>query len=248
MEIIVKHMSRITSKTDAVTVKASTLPQTQPKELTRKEQDELKELEATITKSSEAKFDLASALGKICEDKLYLAQYETFEEYCKKRWKMSRSYGHRYLTLDEVMTDLKEVTEAAKVLPPNEAQARHYGNLETNERQELLKKVCSESNGKGSSSKLILKWKKELFPEKCAAKDKPVDATIKLKKPPTGKRLVHLYNSLVSIYDMTLECEGETDYSILTKEIIDQFKPRLDPDAVKAVAKEAEEKAAKEVA
>jgi len=165
-------MIKNTSKTDAVTVKITTLPPTQPKELTPKEQSEFKAQEKIIEDNYDSSFALAAALHTIKINNLYRAKYDTFANYMEERWNYSRSYGQRLLKVNEVMTDLQKVPEAKSAFPSNEGQVRIYANLKTNERHVLLKKALAECDEEAPTTKQLVVWKEELFPEKYTSKPK----------------------------------------------------------------------------
>ena len=229
-------MSKNTLKTDAVTVK--TLPPTQSKELTTKEKSEFKAQEKIIEDNYESSFALAAALHTIKINKLYRAEYETFEVYMEKRWNYSRSYGQRLLKVNEVMTDLEKVPEAKSVYPGNEFQARIYDNLNTNQRHELLKKALAESEEKAPTTKQLIEWKEELFPEKCKAKTKASSetTTTSLTTPVNTALLKAFYKEAVPYYKICEDDEIEGEFVDAIKAFIDGMRPLLEPEVVEEVA------------
>lgn len=170
------YMSKITD----ADIKTATnrLPVTAPESTSRpnQEQAQLEELEKIIHDNLESSFKLADALREIRDSKLYRLEYKTFDEYCKKRWEYGRSYCSRLCDVSEVLDDLGE--SQAVVVPKNEAQARLYVNLEKDERIQLAEKVAEEADGQDLTAKLIARYKKELFPDKCIVESK------KKKSPP----------------------------------------------------------------
>ena len=60
-------------------------------------------------------YTVGKALGNIREHKLYLPGFETFEEYCRKRWDFSKTHANRQIKAVKVVTvlggDPKQYTE-----------------------------------------------------------------------------------------------------------------------------------------
>lgn len=166
-----------------------------PAQLNPAEKQELKQLEQTIATNLTGTFELAAALMKIRDQKLYRVEFSTFEEYCRNRWDYSPSYCHRLAQMNEVMIDLKTKNEIAAALPRNESQARIFNDLAKNERLQLAEKVQEAAGHHPPTAKLYQKYKKELFPEKCAPKTKPtvidVVAVVKDGKPSLQKLMEH---------------------------------------------------------
>ena len=55
---------------------------------------------------------VGSQLQEIRDKKLYRASYATFEEYCRRRWKFSRSKAYRLIAWAEVGQNLGEDGES----------------------------------------------------------------------------------------------------------------------------------------
>jgi len=87
---------------------------------------ELLELETIIENGLKTFVDVGLALMKIKEKKLYRQEYGTFEEYCKSRWSISRSYGWRLIESAKVIENL---LPTGNILPINEKQVRHLSGL-----------------------------------------------------------------------------------------------------------------------
>jgi hypothetical protein len=227
-------MKKNTSTTLAVRAK-SDHPTPDNSKLTSKEQTELKELEKQITDNYQSAFTLAAALAKIHDQRLYRAQYKTFAEYCKQRWDYSRSYCERLAAVDDVMNDLKEC-KAADVLPRNEVQARVFVNLNTEQRLQLAEKVSEEVDDKKLTASIITKFKKQLFPDKCASASKKgkvqpvIDVEASLVQIPTFASLV---KALKLASDVCEEFEKQDEvgelYDLL-KEFIKSATPLVGSD------------------
>lgn len=77
----------------------------------------LSELENTIERGLATFVEVGQALLEIRESRLYSDSHETFEDYCRGRWGMSRDYAYKQIAASEVCRQLSTP-------PANEAQAR----------------------------------------------------------------------------------------------------------------------------
>jgi len=88
----------------------------------------LMELETTIANGFSKFLEVGNALLEIQTRKLYLDDdYITFEQYCAKRWSISRSQAYRMIQAAEVVGHLAE--DRALPLPIHEAQTRVLAKL-----------------------------------------------------------------------------------------------------------------------
>ncbi|MGI8690852.1 MAG: hypothetical protein ACR2M3_19920 [Thermomicrobiales bacterium] len=88
----------------------------------------LMELETTIANGFSKFLEVGNALLEIQTRKLYLDDdYITFEQYCAKRWSISRSQAYRMIQAAEVVGHLAE--DHALPLPIHEAQTRVLAKL-----------------------------------------------------------------------------------------------------------------------
>ena len=100
--------------------------------LTTREQRELGRAERTIAKGLKSFLEVGMALKEILDKRLYRQQYETFEEYCIKRWDFSRPRAYQLCAASEVMADLSTNVDI-RLLPQSEAQARPLTRLKASE-------------------------------------------------------------------------------------------------------------------
>lgn len=108
--------------------------------LSKSEYSELKSNEKIIETTKEGFVACGNALGAIQEKKLYRAEFETFEEYCKEKWGWHRAYVYRLIEAAEIkMSPIGDKIE-------NEAQARAIAAVPKKERKAVLKKA--EAHGK----------------------------------------------------------------------------------------------------
>jgi hypothetical protein len=84
----------------------------QKEPLTTGASDRLKELEGVIDNGSRS---AGEALKEIKDSRLYRAEYRTFENYCRARWRFSRQYAYRLIALAEacqLAVDTAKLTES----------------------------------------------------------------------------------------------------------------------------------------
>lgn len=94
--------------------------------LTQDESRRLRECEKVIERGIDTFYQVGNALAEIRESRLYRIAYPTFEDYCKKRWAMSRFYAHRLIDASQVVENLLPIGN----IPTSEAQARELAPYE----------------------------------------------------------------------------------------------------------------------
>lgn len=99
-------------------------------DLARPESARLAECEETIERGMGAFVEVGLALAEVRDARLYRAEFDTFEAYCRERWGMSRSYAHRQIDAAEVVGMLPIGNGDG---PANEAQARELSPLKDDE-------------------------------------------------------------------------------------------------------------------
>lgn len=88
--------------------------------LTIDEARRFKQCERTIERGLDAFYEVGDALAEIRESRLYRITDATFEDYCRRRWNISRFYAHRLIDAAQVVDNLLPIGN----VPTNEAQAR----------------------------------------------------------------------------------------------------------------------------
>jgi hypothetical protein len=112
--------------------------------LTSAEQRRLQEFETTIERGLQTFYEVGYALAEIREQRLYRAEYGTFEDYCVERWKMRRAQANRLITASEVMENLDPIGSK----PTNEAQTRPLAKLPAEEQGPAWEEAVERSGGK----------------------------------------------------------------------------------------------------
>ena len=82
--------------------------------------------EATIERGVRTFLEVGRALGAIRDGRLYRETHGTFEAYCRERWRMDRTYAHRYIDAARVCEMLPTGNT-----PANEAQVRPLTKIRT---------------------------------------------------------------------------------------------------------------------
>lgn len=93
--------------------------------LTTAEADLLEQAEATIARGIKAFREVGDALISVRENRLYRAEYATFEDYCRDRWQLERATAYRAIQSAQVASILSPMGEEIK----NERQARELAPL-----------------------------------------------------------------------------------------------------------------------
>lgn len=96
-------------------------------ELTMAEEQELRECESILHHGLATFFEVGNALLQIREMRLYRTTHTTFEQYCRDRWHIGRSYACRVIGATERVNLLPD--KVAFPRPANEFQVRPFLKL-----------------------------------------------------------------------------------------------------------------------
>jgi hypothetical protein len=94
-----------------------------PTKLTIREQRALDQAEHKIARGLKSFLEVGMALKEIKDKRLYRQEYNTFQEYCDKRWELSRPRAYELCAASQVVADLSAMADI-RLLPENERQAR----------------------------------------------------------------------------------------------------------------------------
>lgn len=89
----------------------------------------LAELEQVIDRGLRSYVEVGEALAKVRNSEVYKAIADTFEDYCKIRWGLSRTRSWELISGAETTFAIANADDAAP-LPANEAQARALNGLD----------------------------------------------------------------------------------------------------------------------
>ncbi len=96
--------------------------------LTTREQREFARAEQTIARGLKSFLEVGLALKEIRDKRLYRSEYDTFEEYCVRRWDFTRQRAFQLCAASDVVAGLTTIVDK-KFLPENEGQARPLTRL-----------------------------------------------------------------------------------------------------------------------
>lgn len=114
--------------------------------LTVQEANRKAELEATIERGMQTFVEVGLALMEIRDERLYRAEFGTFENYCRARWGWRSNYANRLIASAEVTTNLVPI---GTILPATETQARPLSPLPPDLQREAWREaVDTAPNGK----------------------------------------------------------------------------------------------------
>lgn len=109
--------------------------------LSVKEQTDLDECEQIIKAGQKQFIEVGLALGAIKDGKLYRLEYETFEEYCQKKWGFGRDYANKTVRAAKVVKSIGRKNGYNCI--QNESQARALAQIPEEKRIAALKRVKS---------------------------------------------------------------------------------------------------------
>ncbi len=133
--------------------------------MSKGEDEDLKRHETVIQTNFKAFFDVARAFAEIKYNHLYRNEFQTFEEYCHKRWDIVRSHAYRLLKAVEIQDLLSPIGDIP--LPENECQVRALAYLpKTQVRKAWLEAVAIAGKDKVSGKIVHAVVKKFLHKKK----------------------------------------------------------------------------------
>lgn len=113
--------------------------------LTTTERGTLAAHEATIAAGLQTFVEVGNALAAIRDGRLYRDTHGTFEEYCKKRWGLSRQYAYRTIAAAGVAGNLSPTGDK----PTSERQVRPLAQLPPEQQREAWETaVATAPNGR----------------------------------------------------------------------------------------------------
>lgn len=153
----------------------------------------LGEHEQVIERGLQSFVSVGNALLAIKVGRLYReAGFDTFEDYCQRRWQISRSRGYQLVTaaatVEALYRDLPETSTTVDIpvpLPTNEAQVRPLGMLPTTERAEAWTAAVVEAEGEPTGEQVQAEVDRRLGIDRGAgaADDREVPPSVSLEQP-----------------------------------------------------------------
>ncbi len=111
-----------------------------PTALTVDERSELEKNEKTIAKGLQTFYDVGHALADIRDRKLYRAEYETFDNYCTKRWGFSDRRARQLIAAADITENIGTIVPVSEL---KEGQVRELASVPPNE-QRLVYQLAHE--------------------------------------------------------------------------------------------------------
>jgi len=130
---------------------------------------EFQRLEQIVDKGMKSFIEAGVALMEIREQRLYRAEYGTFEEYLSVKWETSKAYANRLIASAEVV---KNLTPIGAILPQNEAQARPLTNLSPEEQKNVWQKAVETAPDGNVTGKHVLEVKNQIIPHQSQSSSK----------------------------------------------------------------------------
>lgn len=119
-------------------------------ELIKEEREILQKHETTIKKGLNTFVEVGQALLEIRDKKLYRIEYNTFEEYCKQKWQISRRRSYQLIEASLVIENVNPGTQ----MPKNEKEIRPLTSLEP-EIQNAAWQETIEKHGENITAKKV---------------------------------------------------------------------------------------------
>jgi|GEM_PF-5930765 len=99
---------------------APTEGQSTPAPLDEEEERDLMMCEEIIGRGIQSFVEVGRALQTVRDGRLYRAEHETFEDYCRQRWQIGRAHANRYIDASAVARILSPIGD----IPAKESQVR----------------------------------------------------------------------------------------------------------------------------
>src|SRR4051794_27635615 len=140
-----------------------------PDKLTSHERSRLATLEVTIERGLQTCYEVGAALTLIRDSTLYRQHYASFEDYCEKRWKLSRPRAYQLIANSQTVAEIKDVLssqmstvvdicghgEEEMPLPDHERQTRPLEGLAPKQKYIAWEKSVESANGHQPTAKQV---------------------------------------------------------------------------------------------
>lgn len=132
--------------------------------LSRPERSTLAECEAVIERGMESFIEVGNAMLRIRNDRLYRAEFGTFQEYCEAKWQMDRRHANHLIDAAEVAENLGTMVPK----PSSERVARPLAPLPPQQQREAWKEATetAKTPGKPTAKEVKLVVEKRQSPER----------------------------------------------------------------------------------
>jgi hypothetical protein len=111
---------------------------------------------------------VGNILRDIRDNRLYLVEFSTFEEFCHKTLNRGRDYIYRLIAGSDVVRDLVQGGMQVVDLPKNESVARMLGRFDRDERREILERANEIARRAGRDRATAADVRRQAPPEELA--------------------------------------------------------------------------------
>src|ERR1022692_1091232 len=141
-------------------------------QLTAIEATAFDDLERVIEKGLATFVEVGTALSRIRDGKLYREGFATFEDYCRERWGLSRSYAYQQIDAAKIADSLSTIADTPA--PASESVARELAPLKNEPAQlrETWEEAVKEHGEKPTAKQVrqVVDRRQEPAPTPAAAK------------------------------------------------------------------------------
>lgn len=119
--------------------------------LTAAEADLLEQAETTIARGIKTFIEVGEALTQVRDNRLYRANFITFDDYCQDRWGFDRTRAQNFITASRVALEISNTGQPAPVV---ESQARALAPLleDPEEMRAAFTEAIARSDGKPTAA------------------------------------------------------------------------------------------------
>ena len=105
----------------------------------------LPELEAVIERGLTTFVEVGTALKEIRDRRLYRDSHNTFDTYCRERWRLSRAHAYRLIEAAEIGSQLSPMGDTPP--PTNERQVRDLARIPDREQRDTVWRAAHAEYG-----------------------------------------------------------------------------------------------------
>jgi hypothetical protein len=120
--------------------------------LSLREVQTLEHYEQIIAQGMQTFVEVGHALLAIREQRLYRQAYQTFEDYLRQRWDLSRPRAYQLIDAAQVVDT---VSTSVDIVPMNEAQARPLASLSPEQQREVWQEAVKTAPPSGITAKHV---------------------------------------------------------------------------------------------
>jgi hypothetical protein len=116
-----------------------------PKPLSAAEKQMLENDEQQVQRHLESFAPAGHALREIRDKRLYRVEHATFEDYCRKRWEMSKTQANRLIAAAQVVDNIASVTPPEVTGHLKESTIRSLAPLSAAQQRKVFERVLEQS-------------------------------------------------------------------------------------------------------